>query len=90
MSVKDFGIGMDQQELDQLFNPYELYATPGTNNEKGTGLGLLFAKESIEHLGGKLSMDSMKGVGTTFSFALKVAQVKLQEQDVHASSVPLV
>jgi|GEM_PF-2928389 len=90
VSVKDFGIGMDQQELDQLFNPYELYATPGTNNEKGTGLGLLFAKESIEHLGGKLSMDSMKGVGTTFSFALKVAQVKLQEQDVHTSSVPLV
>jgi len=89
MSVKDFGVGMDQQALSQLFNPYELYTTPGTNNEKGTGLGLLFAKESIEHLGGKLSMDSVKGKGTTFSFSLKMAQTEMQKQDERTAFAPL-
>lgn len=82
VSVKDFGVGMNQDELSQLFNPFELYTTPGTHNEKGTGLGLLFAKESIEHLGGKLRINSVKGEGTTFSFSMKVAHVQLKQEDI--------
>ncbi len=82
ISIKDFGTGMDKEEIDKLFDPHHLYTRLGTNNEKGTGLGLLFVKESIEHLGGTLSINSEKGVGTTFSFSLPFSSPESKIQSV--------
>jgi signal transduction histidine kinase len=72
ISVKDNGVGMTEAELQKLFNPDKLHTSIGTNKEKGTGLGLLLVKVSVEKLKGKLSIDSQKGMGSQFNISLPV------------------
>ncbi|EDM33991.1 hypothetical protein PBAL39_05903 [Pedobacter sp. BAL39] len=68
-SVKDSGIGMSSQQLDQLFSHQSL-STCGTGGEKGTGLGLLLSKEYVEACGGQISAISTPGKGSTFTILL--------------------
>jgi PAS domain S-box-containing protein len=70
ISVEDTGVGMEQKQLEQLFNVGALTPSQGTAREKGTGLGLVLCKEVIEKMGGKISADSKFGEGTTFRFTL--------------------
>ncbi len=70
ISVSDTGIGMDTQAIQRLFNIETSFTTRGTQNEKGTGLGLLLCKEFIEKHGGKITVKSEPGVGSTFQFIL--------------------
>lgn len=70
IAVSDQGVGMDDTQLQHLFENNESLSTTGTANEKGTGLGLLLCKEFVEHHGGKISVKSKKGEGSTFSFTL--------------------
>ncbi|HKI88975.1 MAG TPA: HAMP domain-containing sensor histidine kinase [Draconibacterium sp.] len=71
MSVSDTGLGMTQEQLKSLFHSKsEYYSTYGTNNEKGTGLGLIICKEFVEKNGGKLNVASVKEKGSTFSFTI--------------------
>lgn len=67
-SVKDQGYGIEEQYLDKVFTRY--FRIPGTKTE-GTGLGLSISKEFIEAQGGKISVNSEIGVGSTFYFSLK-------------------
>lgn len=74
--IKDNGVGMDQNTLNNLFNSEETISTYGTQNEKGTGLGLRVCKEMIENNGGLLYVDSELNQGSTFYFTLpKTAKV---------------
>lgn len=68
--VKDNGIGMSQNTLRKLFKADEFHSMTGTNNEHGTGFGLLFCKEFIEMHGGKIWAESETNKGTTFKFTL--------------------
>lgn len=68
--VKDNGIGIKQEVIDKLFRIDENHSTLGTQNEKGTGLGLLLCKEFIEKHGGKIWVESEVGKGSTFSFSI--------------------
>lgn len=70
VSVKDSGIGISADRIDKLFHFDESYSTPGTNNEKGTGLGLILCKEFVEKHGGRLWVESEQGKGSTFSFEI--------------------
>lgn len=70
ISIKDSGTGIAKEDLAKLFALGEHFSSPGTNNEKGTGLGLLLVKEMIEQHGGIISIDSEIGKGSTFSFTL--------------------
>jgi signal transduction histidine kinase len=54
ITVSDKGIGMTEHQIGKLFNVDKLYTSNGTKNEKGTGLGLIFVKESVELCGGNL------------------------------------
>ena len=70
ISVKDRGIGMTQAIHDTLFNLPETKSALGTNNETGTGLGLVLCSEFAKKIGGKIWFDSKEGEGSTFFVAL--------------------
>jgi signal transduction histidine kinase len=68
--VKDDGIGIDSQRIANLFNITERNSHPGTNNEPGTGLGLILCKEFVEKHGGDIMIESAENKGSVFSFTL--------------------
>ena len=70
ITVTDNGIGMTKENIVKLFKLEESYSINGTENEKGTGLGLLLCKEFIEKHRGKIWVESEKGNGSTFCFSL--------------------
>lgn len=70
VKIKDSGIGIDATNISKLFKLDTLFSINGTEGEKGTGLGLLLCKEFVERNGGKISIDSQLGKGSTFSFSL--------------------
>ncbi len=70
VSVKDNGIGISAGRIEKLFRIDESDSTSGTNNEKGTGLGLILCKEFVEKHGGKIWVESIENKGTVFTFTL--------------------
>lgn len=74
VEVRDNGVGMNEKGVNSLFKVNTIYTNPGTNNEKGTGLGLILCKEMIEKNGGKIWVESTENVGTSFFFELPKAQ----------------
>ena len=70
VSVADTGVGIKAGELKELFTLGHKHSTPGTRNEKGTGLGLILCREFVEKHGGKIRVESEAGIGSTFSFTL--------------------
>jgi signal transduction histidine kinase len=87
-SVRDHGEGISASELQRIFEPF--YRSPQVVDAQihGTGLGLALAKRIAEALGGKISVVSELGVGSTFTLHLPAASVqelinesRLQEND---------
>jgi two-component system sensor histidine kinase/response regulator len=72
LSIKDTGVGMSEKQLNKLFKS-KVDSGTGTNNESGTGMGLLFCKDLIEKCNGKIWAESEQGSGTEFFFTLPVA-----------------
>lgn len=70
ISVTDCGIGIEKNDIEKLFKIDKNFTTPGTDKEKGTGLGLILCKEFVERHGGKISVESTKGKGSKFSFTI--------------------
>jgi signal transduction histidine kinase len=70
VTVKDNGIGISAENQRKLLKIDSFHSTPGTHNEKGTGLGLLLCKEFIELHGGNMRIESEAGKGSRFSFTL--------------------
>jgi signal transduction histidine kinase len=70
--VSDNGVGIPDEIQKDLFDISNKISTSGTNNEKGTGLGLLLCKEFVEKHGGNISVESIEGQGSKFKFTLPV------------------
>lgn len=70
ISVKDNGIGMDKSTQENLFKLDVNTSKPGTNNESGTGLGLIVCKEFADIIGGDIWVESNPNKGSTFSFSI--------------------
>lgn len=68
--VTDTGLGLSTDQQKRLFNKFEQMRNPLDPEQKGTGLGLVVAKSIIEAHGGKISVKSRPGKGSTFSFQL--------------------
>ncbi len=66
LSIKDTGIGMKQETINKLFLSKNITSTPGTENEQGTGLGLVIIKDFIEKNNGTLTIKSEPKKGTEF------------------------
>jgi len=85
-SVKDSGIGMDAQQISQLFAPFSQADSSITRKYGGTGLGLSITKELVEMMGGTISAQSVPGQGSRFTFTMRFALDPHQRQD--AASAP--
>lgn len=69
--VKDTGIGMSEEFMERMFDTFERESQSVATNYNGTGLGLSISKNLVELMGGTITAESKKGVGTTFSIVLE-------------------
>jgi signal transduction histidine kinase len=70
VSVKDNGTGMSPECVERLFKVGESFSKHGTDDEKGSGLGLILCKEFIDRHQGKIFAESVEGNGSTFTFVI--------------------
>jgi signal transduction histidine kinase len=70
ISVSDEGVGIEPETAQKLFRIDENVTTNGTNNEKGTGLGLILCKELVDKHGGEIWVESTESKGSTFYFTI--------------------
>ena len=73
VTIKDTGIGFNEKTAKKIFDESSFYTTSGTNNEAGSGLGLLLTKEFIEKNGGRIWAESVLAEGASFYFTIPVA-----------------
>jgi two-component system sensor histidine kinase/response regulator len=69
ITVRDTGTGMSEEQLHKLFKS-KVTSKTGTNNESGTGMGMLFCKDLVERSNGRIWVTSKHGEGTAFSFTV--------------------
>lgn len=70
VSISDTGIGMSPKTISKLFKIEESQSRLGTNNESGTGLGLILCKDIITKNNGKIWVESKPGKGSVFKFSI--------------------
>ena len=70
ISVKDTGTGIKEEDINKIFKIGSSFSKRGTENEKGTGLGLLLCKEFVEKHDGKIWVESEEGNGSEFKFSI--------------------
>ena len=73
ISICDEGMGMNQEQIENLFKIDTVSTRVGTANETGTGFGLMLCKEFVELNGGKIWVESTEGEGTCFYFTVMLA-----------------
>nr|WP_260261477.1 response regulator [Vibrio intestinalis] len=71
-SVKDSGIGIDEQQQKKIFEPFSQEDESTTRQYGGTGLGLAISTQLVELMGGKIQLDSVKYLGSRFYFRLEL------------------
>ncbi|RAW01863.1 tetratricopeptide repeat-containing sensor histidine kinase [Pseudochryseolinea flava] len=87
ISVSDSGVGMNARDVGKLFRPETHFTNPGTQKEKGIGIGLLLTKEFVEKNGGAIWVNSEIGKGSTFVFTLKRITVAVKREAVYSHSL---
>ena len=70
ISVADSGVGISRENQEKLFRLDIIHTDIGTNNEIGTGLGLILCKEMVEKHNGSINIESEVGQGTTVTFTI--------------------
>jgi signal transduction histidine kinase len=81
--IKDTGVGIAAEYLDHLFRPFSQEDLNIGRSYEGNGLGLALAKRYIEKMGGSLLVDSIKGVGSTFTFTLPLTNLISKSEEKH-------
>ncbi|WP_135555376.1 sensor histidine kinase [Paenibacillus cymbidii] len=73
VSVSDNGVGVEEERVQELFDPLRLVSTTGTAGERGTGLGLQVCQQFVRMSGGQIWMESVPRQKTVFYFSLRAA-----------------
>jgi len=82
ISVKDNGIGIPKNDMDKLFRIDIKYTKVGTNEERGTGLGLLLCKEFVDQHKGKIWVESNEGQGCEFKFTIPFSKLPKKNENL--------
>lgn len=77
--VSDTGIGMSEEYLKKIFEPYSRESRPSSRHVSGTGLGMPITRSIVELLNGSIVVTSRAGQGTTFTVILPFLRVQQQE-----------
>lgn len=75
-TVTDTGVGIDQEDMERIFNPFERVRKPGVPIVTGTGLGLTIVRLLCEVMGGDISTTSTPGSGSSFKVMLMLSKVE--------------
>jgi len=70
IEVEDDGVGMKKASLEKMFHIEIIEKTKGTENEDGTGLGLILCKDLVNKNGGDITVESSPGIGSKFYFTI--------------------
>jgi len=83
VTVKDTGPGIEKQNIENIFTPFYTTKEPG----RGTGLGLSIVYQIIYNMGGRISVESTPGVGTTFIIYIPISKAEIKRiRFVHATT----
>ena len=85
-SVRDTGIGMNEEQQGRLFKSFSQADTSTTRKYGGTGLGLGISKQLVEMMGGDIHVESKPGVGSNFIFT---ANLGIGEEEDSRSHIPI-
>lgn len=78
-TIQDTGIGMHKSYIEKIFDPFSIDDSEERKHRLGTGLGMSIVKNNVDKLGGKISVESTLGLGSTFTVTLTL---KLTDHNV--------
>ncbi|KGK98878.1 histidine kinase [Methanococcoides methylutens] len=81
ISVTDTGIGIAQENIEKIFQPFKQIESDNSRNYQGTGLGLVLVKTFVELHGGNIEVKSKKEAGSTFTFTIPIDEMKVSEKE---------
>src|SRR5690606_21185515 len=73
--IRDSGVGIESEDLERIFRPFERVRKPGMTAVPGTGLGLTITRLLTDIMGGDINLQSEPGVGSTFSVSLMLSRI---------------
>lgn len=79
-TCEDNGIGMDQEFVDKIFQPYERSKNVTSNEIEGSGLGMFVSKNIVEMMNGEIYVESKKGEGTKFTVIFHLKEISEQPE----------
>ena len=82
-TMKDTGVGMSEEFIPKLFEPFSQEDATTTNRYGGSGLGLALTKNMVDLMGGTISVESRKGCGTTFTVTIPLKKADYVEASDH-------
>jgi CheY-like chemotaxis protein len=88
-AVRDTGIGISPKAQKRLFKPFTQADSSMTRKYGGTGLGLAISHRIVDHLGGKIALESSPGEGSTFYFVLPFETAKAPSEEECTGTPPL-
>ena len=81
-AVADTGIGMSQEFIETMYQPFSRQVDSRVNSIQGTGLGLAITKQMVDLMGGTIECESEVGKGTTFTVVLDIPKAERQREEM--------